>query len=211
MTGNTEFLEEASSRVESRFLGKIRCRTARLWLERLGFSWRKVQKGIYVVCYRQEVFLPAFEEIRPYLVTWDEEGQMIMPQNLLPNQKPLVLVTHDESTFNANDRKRQLWMKDSKQPLRPKARGKGLMVSDFLTPGGRLAVPNTISDTEMSARLMPRRYALEYFIYGKDKYWRGDDMVDHAINVAVLIFNAAFPNCQAVFLFDNASNHLALS
>ena len=215
MTGNTEFPEEASSRVESRFSGKIRNRTARRWLEKLGFSWRKIQKGVYVdghersdvVRYRQEVFLPAFNEIRPYLVTWDEEGQMIMPQNLPPGQKPLVLVTHDESTFNANDGKRQLWMEDGKQPLRPKARGKGLMVSDFLTPGGRLAVPDTISDAELSARLLPRRHATEYFIYGKDKYWQGDDMVDHTLKVAIPIFNAAFPGCQAVFLFDNASNH----
>jgi hypothetical protein len=92
MTGNTEFLEEASSRVESRFSGKIWNRTARRWLEKLGFSWRKIQKGVYVdghersdvVRYRQEVFLPAFNEIRPYLVTWDKEGQMIMPQNLPP-------------------------------------------------------------------------------------------------------------------------------
>ena len=89
-----------------------------------------------VVGYRQEVFLPAFNEIRPFLVTWNEEGQMIMPQNLPPGQKPLVLVTHDESTFSANDGKRRLWMENGKQPLRPKARGKGLMVSDFLTPGG---------------------------------------------------------------------------
>ena len=215
MTGNTEFPEEASSRIESRFSGKIRCRTARRWLEKLGFSWGKVQKGVYVdghersdvVCYRQEVFLPAFERIRPFLVTWDENGQMIMPQNLPLGQKPLVLVTHDESTFNANDGKRQLWMKDGKQPLRPKARGKGLMVSDFLTPGGRLAVPYTISDTELAVRILPRRYATEYFIYGKDKYWRGDDMVDHTVKVAIPIFNAAFPGCQAVFLFDNASSH----
>ncbi len=215
MTGNTVFPEEASSRVESRLSGKIRCRTARRWLEKLGFSWRKVQKGVYVdgpersdvVRYRQEVFLPAFEGIRPFLVTWDEEGQMIMPQNLPPGQKPLVLVTHDESTFNANDGKRQLWMENGKQPLRLKARGKGLMVSDFLTPGGRLAVPDAISDTELAARLLPRRYATEYFVYGKDKYWRGDDMVDHTVKVAIPIFNAAFPGCQAVFLFDNASNH----
>ena len=32
-------------------------------------------------------------------------------------------------------------------------------------------------------------------------------MVDHTAKVAILIFNAAFPGCQAVFLFDNASNH----
>ena len=50
------------------------------------------------VSYRQKVFLPAFNEIRPFLVTWDGEGQMIIPQNLPPGQKPLVL-THDKSTF----------------------------------------------------------------------------------------------------------------
>ena len=61
-----------------------------------------------VVRYQQEVFLPAFNEIRPFLVTWNEEGQMLMPQNLPPGQKPLILVTHDESTFNANDGKRRL-------------------------------------------------------------------------------------------------------
>ena len=59
----------------------------------------------------------------------------------------------------------------------------------------------------LDERLLPRRHATEYFIYGKDKYWRGDDMVDHTVKVAIPIFNAAFPGCQAVFLFDNASNH----
>ena len=32
-------------------------------------------------------------------------------------------------------------------------------------------------------------------------------MVNHTVKVAIPIFNAAFPGCQAVFLFDNASNH----
>ena len=38
-------------------------------------------------------------------------------------------------------------------------------------------------------------------------YWRGDDMVDHTVKVAIPIYNTAFPGCQAVFLFDNASNY----
>jgi hypothetical protein len=71
-----------------------------------------------------------------------------------------------------------------------------------------LAVPDTISDTELSARLLPRRHAIGYFIYGKDKYWQGDDMVDHTLKVAIPIFNTTFPGCQAVFFsFHNASNH----
>ena len=89
---------------------------------------------------------------------------------LPPGQKPLVLVTHDESTFNANDGKQQMWMKKDKQPLRPKGRGKGLMVSDFLTPRGRLAVLDAITDAQFTAQLLPCQYVTEYFVYSKDKY-----------------------------------------
>ena len=67
-------------------------------------------------------------------------------------------------------------------------------------------VPDTISDAELAIQLLPRRHATEYFVYGKDKYWR-EDMVDHTVKVAVPIFNAAFPDCQAVFPPDSASNH----
>ena len=49
---------------------------------------------------------------------------MVVPQNLPPGQKPLVIVTHNESTFNANYWKQQLWMKDGKQPLRPRLEGR---------------------------------------------------------------------------------------
>ena len=70
-----------------------------------------------------------------------------------------------------------------------------------------LAVPDTISGAELTAQLLPRRYATVHFLYDKDKYWRGDGMVDRTVKVAIPIFNVAFPNRQAVFLFDNASNH----
>ena len=69
-------------------------------------------------------------------------------------------------------------MEDGKQPLRLKARGKVLMMSDFLMPRGRLA-----------ALPLPRRYATEYFVY---KYWRGDDMVDHTVKVAFPILMLHF-------------------
>ena len=68
-------------------------------------------------------------------------------------------------------------------------------------------IPDTISDAELAIQLLARRHATEYFVYSKDKYWRGEDMVDHTVKVAVPIFNAAFPGCQAVFPPDNASNH----
>ena len=44
---------------------------------------------------------------------------MIMPQNLPPGQKPLVLVTHDESTFQCQQQKTKTL--DKRQQTTPKA------------------------------------------------------------------------------------------
>ena len=55
-----------------------------------------------------------------------------------------MLVTHDEAMFNANDARSYGWPKDNQVPLRPKVRGKGIMVSAFLTRGGTLAVPESV-------------------------------------------------------------------
>jgi len=69
----------------------------------------------------------------------------------------------------------------------------------FLTPRGRLAVPEYISIDGL-----PQRQATEYLKYGQDNYWSGEKMVEHTLEA---IFERAFPGKQAVFLFDNASNH----
>ena len=104
----TEFSRHLSFMLKVGTQEKLRYRTARHRSKKSGFSWRK---EVYVdgherpdVRYRKEVFLPSSTEIRPLLVTWDEEGQMTMPQSVPPGQKPLVL-THDESAIDANDGK----------------------------------------------------------------------------------------------------------
>jgi hypothetical protein len=48
---------------------------------------------------------------------------------------------------------------------------------------------------------------MQYLKYGKDNYWTGDKMADQATQIAAKIFPYAFPGCQALFEFDNASNH----
>ena len=50
------------------------------------------------------------------------------------NKRPVILITHDENTFLANDSRHQAWLKKDDVYLRPKGRGKGIMVSDFLLP-----------------------------------------------------------------------------
>jgi hypothetical protein len=69
-------------------------------------------------------------------------------------------------------------------------RGKGIMISGFLTPGGILKVPDHLSDEELlsdptwpkDGTGKPVREALHYFEYGKDNYWK---MVEHTARVAV--------------------------
>ena len=59
-----------------------------------------------VVFYRK-VFLPRWNSLKRRIVIFAEDGTWSPPPGLLPGEKPLVLVTHDESTFSANDSKRQ--------------------------------------------------------------------------------------------------------
>jgi hypothetical protein len=204
---------------------RIRARTARRWLKKMGFVYKDAKKDVYfdgheredVVKYRNEVFLKIWQESSRRLVMFKEDGSWEKPPGLRPGEKPLVLVTHDESTFNANDGKRRLWSKNGEQPLRPKGKGKGIMVSGFLTPGGILRVPDHVPDAELLTnptwpqddKGKPIREAIEYLEYGKDNYWTGEKMVEHTVQVAIPIFKYAFPNCEGLFAFDNASNHSA--
>ncbi|RPB11555.1 hypothetical protein P167DRAFT_575298 [Morchella conica CCBAS932] len=191
---------------------RIRVRTARKWLKRLGLVHGTVRKGVYVdgherddvIEYRDKVFIPQWREYQRRLVIFNENGDggWRSPETLLENERPLVWVTHDESTFNANDGKRKMWMKVGQQPIRPKSRGKGIIISGFLTPGGHLRVPDHITDTELITQNLdwplkpdgkPVRESFYYLEYGKDNYWTGDKMVDHAVKIAIPIFNYAFP------------------
>ena len=202
---------------------RIRVRTAQKWLKRLGLYYHTVSKNVYidghergdVVQYRQKDFLPTWAGLERRMVIFSKDRSWTKPLGLEEEEKPLVLVTHDESTFNANDGKRKIWKEKGKSPLRPKGRGKGIMVSEFLTPVGRLRIPDTVSDAELlhdsnwplDTNQKPRRYCTELLEYGKDNYWDGDKMTDQTINLAIRIFPYAYPGCQALFAFDNASNH----
>jgi hypothetical protein len=54
-----------------------------------------------------------------------------------------ILVTHDESTFDSNDGRREGWHPRNEQPLRKKSRGRSIHVSEFLTETiGRLKLSN---------------------------------------------------------------------
>lgn len=85
-------------------------------------------------------FLAEIEVLKPYLVEFEEDGS-IKPKTYLNNcaiggfeKRSVILITHDESTFNANDNCQQVWQRKSHSTLRPKGKGKRIIVSDFLLP-----------------------------------------------------------------------------
>ena len=120
--------------------------TARKWLHELGFEVLDKKKGIYidgheredVVQYRQRFlrqlvaggflaaeFAPSLEAKSAFPTDIDEPSPERREKN--------IFIFHDESTFNANDDEALQWGRPESQIIRPKSRGSGIMVSDFIT------------------------------------------------------------------------------
>ena len=133
---------------------------------------------------------------------YDDAGEIALPSPLPPNTRRRHLVTHDESTFNANDSASFSWKKEGTEWLKPKSKGKGIMVSEFLCAAqGRL----NCRDEEGG-----KEYITEIIKYGSgssdDGWWNAEKMVKQT-EKAITIFNKAFPGDIAVFAFDNSSGH----
>ena len=83
-----------------------------------------------------------------------------------------ILITHDESTFNANDDATHSWKKKGTQHLKKKGKGRGLMVSEFVSAAcGRLS--------HFDRTTKERVYATEILKYGagSDGYWTSQKML----------------------------------
>jgi hypothetical protein len=130
----------------------ISTKTALRWLEKLGWTYGRLQNGMYldgherpdVVEYRK-AFVERWMGHERRFHRWDDDGTELPRPNgfAVPGaigRFRLILVTHDESTFFQNDERNTGWRHASSKS-KPKAKGNGqtLMVSDFLTPDwGRL-------------------------------------------------------------------------
>ena len=156
------------------------------------------------------------EALKPYLVKFEENGLM-KPKIYYKDcavggleKRPVILITHDESIFNANDSRQQVWQKDGHSTLCPKGKGKGIMVSDFLLPWSQLNLfsLSQIAQNKLVNSGVPRE-AAEFFEYGKnnDEYWRGENLLKQVVEKAMPIGEALYPGYQLLFLFDNATSH----
>jgi hypothetical protein len=108
------------------------------------------------------------------------------------------MITHDESTFYANDGKEKSWFLEQESQLTPKGPGLSIMVSEFQCPcHGTMRYNGQIART------------LFYAGVNRDGYWRHEDLVQQLKEQALPIFKALHPDCKGLFIFDQSSNHTA--
>ncbi len=97
-------------------------RTAQSWLCKLGYVYKDVCKDVFVDGHEQSDvvedranFLKKMEELKPYMFEFFEDGAMkpkVYPSNCVvggKNRQPIIVITHDECTFSANDGVRKAW------------------------------------------------------------------------------------------------------
>lgn len=123
----------------------IHVRTARRWLHKLNWRYQQKKKGMYidgheredVVEYRKR-FVERWREYEKRFVTYGNDGNVLSTPTGFPVPQGvrfrLILVTHDESTFYENDRRKLQWVNDKAKPVaEKKGEGQSIMVSEFLT------------------------------------------------------------------------------
>ncbi|KAF8576974.1 hypothetical protein K439DRAFT_1649191 [Ramaria rubella] len=166
-------------------------RTAQWWLKWLDWHYGQKRNGMYIDGHE-----------RPDVVKYHTE---FIQGFRYKGRFRLILATHDESTFYANDRRKTKWIHSSEKAVRErKGEGALLMVSDFLTlEWGRLkdAEELLIGLTYSEARIV--------FKAGKnqDGYFTADDLrkqVEMAIDIFEIKTNHT---ATGLFVFDNAPSH----
>jgi hypothetical protein len=71
-------------------VNRIRARTARNWLHKLGLSCTEVKKGVYihghervdVVSYRLNIFIPRWHSLVSHMVIFHEDGRWELPPTM---------------------------------------------------------------------------------------------------------------------------------
>lgn len=188
--------------------GSISEPTLSKYLYEWGYSYRKNQKAIYfdgheredVVKYRNEWCQRMLGYMRRSEFYEGDEEEVVIEPVLKEGERKVVFVTHDESTFYANDGKNDLWLQQGENYLRKKGVGLSIMVSEFQCP-----CHGTMRYGDKSSRHLFKAGT------NREGWWTYKDMVNQLKEDAIYVFEKLHPGCVGVFLFDNSSNHGAFA
>ena len=121
----------------------------------------------------------------------------LVPEGIRPefedNEKHLIHVAHDESTFYSNADQSRYWCDGHNQVLKQKSLGASIMVSDFVDE-----LNGYLQHEGEEARLLLETQ--------KDVYFNSDTFLVE-VDKAIDIFEKKYPYALVIFMFDNAPSH----
>ena len=207
---------------------KISIETARLWLHHLGFEVLTARKGIFIdgherpdVVDARKVFLRKLTKIGflHFTAAPTEEAAKALPSVDCPTSEQrakTVVFFHDESTLMSNKDQPTQWGMKGEKMMKPKSRGAGIMVSDFVDEhNGFLALSDAEHDRAKASNPRIHKYAREFLEYGENRegYWTRDRFIkqmERAIEMAEIKYPKE-GGWRHVWVFDHSSCHAAMA
>ena len=204
---------------------KISVEVARQRLHTMGFKVKRVTKGIYVDGHGRADVIEARGEFLKTMTSLGflnrnnvpnkEVGRLLPTVTVSPEERETIFWFHDESSYNANNDQVTMWKDETIQVMRPKGRGAGLRVSDFIEErDGYLAIPDALYETVKQHDPTVPQTARVIFEYGKnhDGYWNNEPFVEQ-MEMAVKVAEAKYPPraFKHVWIFDHSCGHTAFA
>ena len=204
---------------------RVSVETARKWLLELGFTVMEHKKGTYVdghersdvVEYRKTFLrrLCALGFLNKTNAPTPEAAESLPTDLETPSEEQVaktIVIFHDESTFQANDDQMKFWGAKDMTFLRPKSKGAGIMVSDFIEEqNGYLRLDDSEYEQAKQSHPHIKRQARMFLEYGENKegYWTSEKFMAQ-IQVAATIAEVKYPREEGyrlVWIFDHSSCH----
>ena len=211
------------------FPRRISVETARKWLHELGFDVIAKKKGTFVDGHERDDVVEYRSKFLRKMVGLgflnssnspsEDAKSAVSKFNIQPPQHFIdktVIIFHDESTFQSNDDQPTLWGEKGTTVMRPKSKGSGIMISDFIDEkNGFLALTKEEYDRAVVNDPSIRMYARQFLEYGESRegYWASDKFIVQ-IEKSVKIANLKYPKSdgwRVVWVFDHSSCHAAMA
>ena len=218
-----------NSTLEPGFPCKICLETTRKWLHHLGFEVLSAKKGTFIdgherdnVIESRKLFLRKMKKIGflHFTNAPTEDTIKALPQDFDPptndRRSKTVVFFHDESTFMSNEDQSTQWGLKGEKMMKPKSKGAGIMVSDFVDEfNGFLALSNEEYQAAKATKCNILPYAWECLEYGESRegYWTRDKFIAQ-MNRAIEIAEIKYPKgngWRQVWVFDHSSCHAAMA
>ncbi|CAF1128623.1 unnamed protein product, partial [Brachionus calyciflorus] len=103
-------------------------------LKAWGYEYKRNSKRPYFLGHERQDVVNDRNQLIDYFVNRKEDYYKIN-ENLewiFPEDKPTILIFHDESTFRSCEQYHSRWLEKGYEPFLNKGRGRSLMISDFL-------------------------------------------------------------------------------